>query len=691
MSIWSKYPFLRYLLAYSIGIFSHIYAHVSISITLIIWIFLAFLFLNIIYNLLNFKVLKLNTVLFLGLLFLFGNYRVYHSNVLKNLKHIKYLDYDAYAGLVISDRTEKQSYNRVVLKVLYTKKENNWLEAKGKVLVYLAPDQKVNYGDYIAISSKPDTINPPTNPSEFNYANYLRLKGIYHSDYLVYDSTKIKILNTSSFSLLGSIYAIRHSLKVKIRNYIPDKSVQGFAMALLLGIRSDLPEDVITNYKETGVTHVLAISGLHVGIIYGILIWLFGFLKYRKPLLFIFSVGGLIWFYAFLSGFSISVARTACMFSILLIGLVLKRSSYGFNSLFISALVLLIVNPFMLFEVGFQFSYAAVIGIFSFYKLFRTIFASNKVILNYIGDLIAVCLAAQAGVLPLILYYFNQFPVYFLLANLFIIPLVSIALSLGLLLLLPTFWETFTQFIALLLTKILKLSNLIAALISDFPGAVIEGLTPKIIHVLGFYLMAVFFLLFYKNKKTIYLSISILILSFIVIERFEMLYQIRNDKKIILYEVGNHEALGFVEGRKAYIVVNEKLAQKEKTLRYKVMPYFIKRGLRKNIQISTFKNNNFHFMKSIDNNVLFLWQGKKIVYLKEPIRLKKRISVDYLILSKSIVKIYENSLNLESISYKQLILDSSVDSDLIDKKRHLLPQHFYSVAKQGAWVKTINN
>ncbi len=691
MSIWSKYPFLRYLLAYSIGVFSYIYTQVYFSITLIVWTFSAFLFVNIICNIFSFKLLKLNTIVFLGLLFLFGNYRAYRSNLLKNPKHIEYIDYQAYSGLIISDRTEKQNYNRVLLKVLYTKKENKWSEAKGKVLLYLAPEQKISYGDYIAISGKPRNINPPTNPSEFNYANYLHVKGIYHSDYLVYDSTKVKVFNTMSFSLLGRIYAIRHSLKVKISHYIPDKSVQGFAMALLLGIRSDLPEDVVTHYKNTGVTHVLAISGLHVGIIYGVLVWLFGFLRYRKPILFIFIVGGLIWFYAFLTGFSISVARTACMFSILLIGSILKRSNYGFNSLFISALILLILNPFIIFEVGFQFSYAAVIGIFSFYKLFQKIFTSNNTILNYFGDLIAVCLAAQTGVLPLILYYFNQFPVYFLLANLLIIPLVIIALVLGLLFLLPTFWEFFTEFIALLLTKLLKLGNLITTLISDFPGAVIEGITPTTIHVLGFYLIAIFFLLFYKTQRTIYLFVSILLLSFIIIERFQMLQQIRNDKKIILYEVGNNKALSFIKGQKAYVIVDEKLIQKEKTLRYKVMPYFIKHGLQKNIQISTFKNNNLDFMKPINNNMLFFWIDKKILYLKEPISFKKLILVDYLILSQSMLTVYENSLNLESINYKHLILDSSISVDLIDKKRQILPQNFYSVAKQGAWVKTINN
>ena len=197
-----------------------------------------------------------------------------------------------------------------------------------------------------------------------------------------------------------------------------------------------MSKEISNSYTQAGIIHILAISGLHIALIYGIILWLTKpLLRFKKGKLYIFSLSlSVLWFYAILAGFSASIVRAAVMFSVVALAKIVNRQSNIYNSLAVSALLLLVYNPNYLFDVGFQLSFAAVLSIVIFQPLVRKYSYSKHIIILKIKELLLISLVAQIGVLPLTLYYFGQFPLLFLFANLIAIPLSSLILILGLVL-----------------------------------------------------------------------------------------------------------------------------------------------------------------------------------------------------------------------------------------------------------------
>lgn len=315
--------------------------------------------------------------------------------------------------------------------------EYNSFKASGKIILTKAIDstsRKFQVDDELVVVAPKDEVKPPLNPHQFNYRNYMLNQGVFHQ--LKLNTTNYALLENPSRTIKGYAASLRQNIIDKLKQ--TDFGADEFAIiqALFLGQRDDISIETYTNYKNAGAVHILAVSGLHIGIILLLLEFLFRpieVLPKGKTIKLILIVL-LLWGFALLAGLSPSVVRAVTMFSFVAYALYLNRPSNTFNILALSMFfILLVIDPLLLFDVGFQMSYAAVFAIVWIYPFLQKFWFPKNWLLRKFWQLLSVSLAAQLGVLPISLYYFHQFPGLFFVSNLLIVPFLGLILGLGIL------------------------------------------------------------------------------------------------------------------------------------------------------------------------------------------------------------------------------------------------------------------
>lgn len=295
-------------------------------------------------------------------------------------------------------------------------------------------DDPFNVDDELIVYAAISQIHPPLNPHQFDYRDYLDGLGITHQIRLRSD-TLIQVQNPRG-SLYGTAAAIRQGIIAKLKEADFGREELGIIQALLLGQRDDISAETYDNYKNAGAVHILAVSGLHIGILLLLLQFLLRPLERLprgKTLKLLLSVI-LLWGFALLAGLSASVVRAVTMFSFVAYALFLNRPGNTFNILALSMFfILLAIDPLLLFQVGFQMSYAAVFAIVWIYPLLQRFWNPKNRVVRYIWQLLSVSIAAQLGVLPISLFYFHQFPGLFFISNLLIVPALGLILGMGIL------------------------------------------------------------------------------------------------------------------------------------------------------------------------------------------------------------------------------------------------------------------
>src|SRR5690606_4466680 len=310
------------------------------------------------------------------------------------------------------------------------------LSVSGKSIINLQKDSigaPLKVDDIFITKTILKDINPPLNPNQFDYRKYLERKYIYHQFFT--NKTSLFKVASEKNTFLGIAGQIRNHINIKLKTHPFNPDELAIINALLLGQRLDISEEVYSNYTNAGVIHILAISGLHIGIILLILssvlkpIELFKHGKLIKTILLII----ILWGFAFIAGLSASVTRSVTMFSIVAMAMNLKRPTSIYNTLSISMFALLLVKPMFLFDVGFQLSYLAVFSIVIVDPLLHNLWKPKNKIINFYWRTLTVTISAQIGVLPLTLYYFHQLPGLFFISNFVIVPALGIILGLGIL------------------------------------------------------------------------------------------------------------------------------------------------------------------------------------------------------------------------------------------------------------------
>lgn len=307
--------------------------------------------------------------------------------------------------------------------------------AGGRILVYVRRTnsdsirwKRAATGQWALLHQWPQLIPAPGNPGQFNYQRYCQLDNITHQVFA--NDQQLLLLPRQTGKLAIWLHRIRSNVVRIIQTYISNPQASGLAEALLIGYKKDLDRNLLQAYANTGVVHIIAISGLHLGLIFVLLRFITRFLPTKGPYRWIKPVCILsgLWIFCLLTGAQPSVTRSAVMFSFMVLSDSLHRRTQAINTLCFSAFLLLIWQPNWLWDIGFQLSYAAVASLIIFMQPVYRLLSFQKKWLDYIWQMNAVTLSAQIFTLPLCLYHFHQFPSYFLLANLVCVPLSSILL-----------------------------------------------------------------------------------------------------------------------------------------------------------------------------------------------------------------------------------------------------------------------
>jgi len=325
-------------------------------------------------------------------------------------------------------------------------------------------------GDVILLSSALSKIENKGNPGEFNSTLYWKSKNTSLLTFFIFDDFSIVNNQPTTFKK-----SIQESLVEILNQNLPQNQI-GIAKALFLGDKSSLDYETTSAFSAAGAMHLLAISGLHIGLMILVLMQFFRvFSKVISKIQALIFIIILIWFYAFIIGFPPSVVRSVFMFSLISLGSVLGSQKSQLNLLCFSALVLLLVHPWYLFDIGFQLSYAAMFGIFFTYTPIQQFIPLKNRLLKFLWNGTALGLAAQVFTIPLCIYYFHQFPNYFALTNLGIILISGLLISFGI----GLFVFSWSPFVALIMGTVL--SGLLFVLIyfiqwiEQLPGAVAKG------------------------------------------------------------------------------------------------------------------------------------------------------------------------------------------------------------------------
>lgn len=315
---------------------------------------------------------------------------------------------------------------------------------------------------YIANSTfiKPEVS---LNPGQFNYKNYLKKQHIYHQLYL--KQHELVLVSDQINTIYGLAAYLRNQINGALKEYSFGNEELAIIKALLLGQRQDISEEVYNNYTEAGAIHILAVSGLHVGIILLLLNFILSPLENLKNGKFIKLILILLflWSFAIIAGLSASVVRAVTMFSFVAYAMHIKRVTNIYNILATSMLFLLLFKPSFLFDVGFQLSYTAVFAIVWIQPVLYQWWVPKLRLVNYVWQLFTVTIAAQIGVIPLSLYFFHEFPGLFFVSNLVIIPFLGIILGFGILVIVLALLNILPGFIA-------AIYGLIISTMNDFIG-----------------------------------------------------------------------------------------------------------------------------------------------------------------------------------------------------------------------------
>lgn len=421
----------------------------------------------------------------------------------------------------------------------------------GKTLLNVKKDSLFHafkVDDVFVTTSTLQEINHPLNPNQFDYKLYLQKQYIYHQ--IFSDDQQLLAIPSDTRTLFGYAAQFRNHINSKLKSYKFQPDELALINALLLGQRQDISAEIYNSYTRAGAIHILAVSGLHVGIVLLLLNSLFKPLDYMRngKIIKILLIVAILWGFAIVAGLSASVTRAVTMFSIVAIGMNLKRPSNIFNTLAISMFFLLLFKPSFLFDVGFQMSYLAVIAIVSFQPVFVKLWKPKFRPIKILWDILTVTMAAQLGVVPISLFYFHQFPGLFFLSNLGIIPVLGIILGLGIIVIFMALMNILPFWLADLYGGMISIMNSFVRWVALHERFVLTDLSFSLLQVLTSYLVIISFFLFFKKKNFNRLTMTMLS---ILIFQSVLIFENKNNQteEMIVFHKSRFSLIGIKKHR----------------------------------------------------------------------------------------------------------------------------------------------
>lgn len=396
---------------------------------------------------------------------------------------------------------------------------------------------------------------PPLNPHQFDYKNYLKKKHIYHQLFL--SNNELFKVSNEKHTIYGYASSFREMINVKLDQLNFDPDVTAIINALLLGQRQDISKEIYDSYTQAGAIHILAVSGLHVGIILFLLNFLFKPIEQFRHGIHIKTVllVAILWGFAIVAGLSASVVRAVTMFTIVAIALNLKRPTNVYNTLAISMFFLLLVKPTFLFDVGFQLSYLAVFAIVIIQPMLFNSWSIKNRVIKFFWSVFTVSIAAQIGVLPISLYYFHQFPGLFLISNMVIIPFLGIILGYGIIVIGLALGNLLPDTIARSFAYIIDSMNVFVSWISDQEAFILKHISFSLEHVLISYLLIALIINLFKVKTA--RNFIFLLFGIVVCQTVLIINKKENSaNSFIVFHKSRHSIIGHKKADSLYLYLN---------------------------------------------------------------------------------------------------------------------------------------
>jgi len=515
----------------------------------------------------------------------------------------------------------------------------------GDILLNISKDSSLlnfQVDDKIEIFGSLQELYRPLNPHQFDYKTYLENHQIYAQ---IYSKAEfVSILSTEKNSIYGYADYFRQAINKGLQKYNYSASELAVINALLLGQRQDIGKELYADYVNAGAIHILAISGLHIGIILFLLKWLF------KPLLLIkhgryitaIIILFILWSYAVVAGLSPSILRAVTMFSVITVGMYLKRPYNIYNTLAISAFILLIWNPMILFEIGFQLSYLAVIGIVAVHPLLFERLKTPYSFPNKIITLMTVSLAAQLGIFPLSIFYFHQFPGLFLLTNVVVIPFLGFILGYGLLIFGMALLGIPKSLLTDIFGDIISLMNYFFKWIAHQEVFIFRDIPMNWFLVIGLYLIILLCTKYYISKSFNRLVLALVVTCVFQIGLFFNQYYYSNNNELVVFHKSRHSIISKKSG--FHLQVFHNLDSLKLETDYSITNYRVGSFIKK-IDYQTIQN-------------VYNFNQKQLLII-DSLGVYKNLSFkpDYIILSQS-PKINLNRL-IDSLNPQVIIADGS--------------------------------
>ncbi len=508
-----------------------------------------------------------------------GYYLSLRTSQLFNKDHFRFADAQVFMATIITEPIISNEIVRFQAGISRYSGSGKIEKRSGKILLAVQADAEdppeFRYGDVLLIPAVYDSIDPPFNPAEFNYRAYLSDRQIYHQAFLqqhqVHRLHKGRVKGIISYAL-----ELRRKLVGKFHQHIPDKDAAAFASTLILGYRAELSREIINAYSRTGTMHVLSVSGMHVGIVFLVLNFLMKFMSKTQAMRLLRAVLiiSTIWFYAMLTGFSAPASRSAVMLSFIVLGKAINRNQNTYNLIAVSAFFLLLYNPFYLMDVGFQLSYLAVAGLVYFQpKIYQCLHLENR-IADWVWAYCALSLAAQLATFPISIYYFHQFPVYFLLSNLVIVVPVALMMYAGILLMISPFDGSF-YYLGQGLYYLISYTNDILFYIESLPWSSIRGIWIDQIQYMLLCLLMLGLVLRVSLVKAVLLPVSFILIVFCLTTAYVSIKNYQR-KEIIFFNLKNHTAFASLNNGHSLVVSD--LQPADKLMDFSVIPALQSRG-----------------------------------------------------------------------------------------------------------------
>ena len=678
MTGWSKYPFIRMLIPMALGIwFATVFVSFRLPFMSVLLIMLC-LFGVAVLTSVTLKTIRLNWLFgfIMGCYLFLGGYALTCVRVAETQKsYYRNFEDDAkyYVARVYDYPTERPNSIKALLELEYQFGDSMPSRpVTGKVVAYFQKTDSafaLRYGDLIAIDAPIGEVAPPKNPGEFDYRGHLLRKGITGQCWLK-DADWLDLQINRANPFFAFSYRFRDHLLLSLQRCGMKDKEFGVAAAILLGYDDSLADEVRKNYVAAGSMHILCVSGMHVGIIYLLTSFLLGFLKRKKwqkvlknSLLLL-----LIWLYAFIAGLSPSILRATLMISIVIIGEIIHRKGFAINSIAASAFILLCVNPNNLFEIGFQLSYVAVIGIVVLQKPIYHLFYLKNKLLDKAWEITAVALAAQAATMPFTLFYYHQFTTYFWLSNLFMTPISFFVVMGGMVLLLVSWIPYINIGLGYLVWGVLYLMNQLVSWIESLPFSIVKGLYVSQLEFILLLLALLFLLLCFAwhRKRMLIAMLSSLLLFMVSVTLRQYVSDTYNG--MTFFSLRRHTAVDFIKDGHHVLLADSTLMADKSTVDYSMTGFWTLKNLTHSPEVIGFEDDYEGMfvckranLVSFEGKLLALWDDAFAVEDS----LSYRLPVDYLLVRGKQKPDIQSIVN--GFDAQLLLIDGSVPYYLAEK------------------------